>query len=151
VQQGIQDMLQTLSAAQNCAALASTQLDIVDPPSIIVFNANSVSSDVLCLINVKIVERSSEVVDSEEGCMSVKPQSNYISVKIKRAKKIKVKAMDIHGKNIDFEAEGFSAICIQHEYDHLRGVVNLDHLEADERLLIDQKFGLRQTYLSELV
>lgn len=143
VQRSIQDMLQTLLVAQNCAALASTQLDIEDPPSIVVINnANTILGSVLCLINPEIVEQSNEAVAAEEGCMSIMSQSRQsIYVKIRRAEKIKVTAMDIHGKNVVFEATDFLARCIQHECDHLRGMITLDYLEENERLVVERKIA----------
>ena len=144
VQQAIQNMLQTLSVSQNCAALAATQLDMEDPPRIVVINAGMNLGKVLCLINPEIVERSDATVVAEEGCMSIMPHSmQSIHVKVARAEKIKVKALDIQGKKLIFEATDFLARCIQHECDHLQGVITLDYLKGDERLVMEQKITTR--------
>lgn len=58
--------------------------------------------------------------------------------KIRRAAKIKVRAQDRHGKSMEFEANGFMAKCIQHELDHLDGIIFLDHLSILKRRRIDK-------------
>jgi len=60
----------------------------------------------------------------EEGCLSVP----NIYAKVKRASIIVVEAQDVDGNNISIEAEELLAVCIQHEIDHLKGIVFLDHL-----------------------
>ena len=138
IQKVIENMIETLLAQESCAALASTQLDLEDPPSITVINYvnNSKENDILCLINPEIVEKSGRDI-KEEGCMSVAPKK--ISTKVKRAGKIKVKALDRNGNNLEFETTGFLARCIQHEHDHLQGILYIDHLSKLKRSFIDRK------------
>ena len=67
--------------------------------------------------------------------------------KAARAEKIHVVALDQHGKSLDFDADGFMAKCIQHELDHLEGVLFIDHLSKLKRSRVDhriQKFYRRQ-------
>jgi peptide deformylase len=132
----IGNMLETLAHTKSCAALAATQLDIEHPPSITVINPLDEDGDVLCLINPEIVSKKGADI-SEEGCMSIFP--DYIHAEIRRANKIKVKALDIHGNKITFEAENFLARCIQHECDHLNGILYVDHLTKAERLLLEKE------------
>lgn len=73
-------------------------------------------------INPEITEFSKEKGEMEEGCLSI---PNYWH-EIKRAKKIKIKALDLEGKKIKFKARGFLARVIQHEYDHLCGILIKD-------------------------
>ena len=76
----------------------------------------------LALINPKILRYSWRKVPSEEGCLSVK--GTY--VKIRRAKSIKVQALSWEGKELLFTAKDFLATVIQHEVDHLDGVLIID-------------------------
>ncbi len=134
----IKNMLETLANTENCAALAATQLDIEQPPCITVINPPTDDADysVLCLINPQIIAQESSN-KAEEGCMSIFPED--IRAEIKRANKIKVKALDVHGNHIEFEAEGYIARCIQHECDHLNGILYIDHLSKLKRSLLEKK------------
>lgn len=69
------------------------------------------------LINPEIIEKSEETVEIEEGCLSYPNQFG----KVKRAIKVKVKALDLEGKKVTLEAEGLLAQALQHEIDHLNG------------------------------
>lgn len=131
----ISDMFQTHYAARNCAALAATQLDLPNPPHITVIDFSDKKDQPLCLINGEIIERSGEMQE-EEGCMSVAG----IYDKVKRSAKIKVRALNAEGKSLEFEAEGLMAKCIQHELDHLNGVIFIDRLSRFKRGRIDKKF-----------
>jgi peptide deformylase len=79
----------------------------------------------LCLVNPRVVSREGEQ-NEYEGCMSVFPK--HLHEKVKRAMKVKVEAQDRQGKPLEIEAEGYFAKCLQHEIDHLDGVVYVDHL-----------------------
>lgn len=76
-------------------------------------------------INPEITEYSKEQSEMEEGCLSL---PDYWQ-QIKRFKKIKIKALDTSGKKIKFKARGFLARVLQHEYDHLQGVLIKDRAE----------------------
>ena len=73
-------------------------------------------------INPEISESSREHAEMEEGCLSIPCYWRQI----KRAKKIKIKALDENGKKIKIKARGFLARVLQHEYDHLQGVLIKD-------------------------
>ena len=75
-------------------------------------------------INPEITEHSRDTVEMEEGCLSI-PEYWH---QIKRAKKIKIKALDENGKKIKIKARGFLARVLQHEYDHLQGVLIKDRV-----------------------
>ena len=70
-------------------------------------------------INPEITERSREQTEMEEGCLSLPEYWQQV----KRAKKIKLKALDENGKKIKIKARGFLARVLQHEHDHLQGVL----------------------------
>lgn len=133
----IDDMFETHYASPHCAALAATQLDIPQAPHITVIDFSPEKNQPLCLVNAEILSREGARVE-EEGCMSV---GGGVYEKVKRSEKIRVKAQDRYGKSLEFEAEGFMAKCIQHELDHLRGVIFLDHLSNLKRSRIDKKIA----------
>lgn len=136
IQKIIANMFATLANSKNCAALAATQLDIENPPSIIVFNTLEEDAKPYCLINLKITKQSGSNI-AKEGCMSVAVDD--ITAEVKRATEITVQALDIQGKKIEFSAQDFVARCIQHEYDHLQGVIYIDRISKLKRSLIDKK------------
>lgn len=138
VQKIVDDMLETHYNAENCAALAATQLDMPDPPRITVIDFSENKDQPLCLINPEIIAREGEQYEIE-GCMSVMPK--FIHERVKRANKIKVRALDRTGQSIEFAAEGFMAKCIQHEVDHLNGKLYIDHLSQLKRDRVKSKLN----------
>lgn len=129
----IADMFETHYAQKNCAALAATQLGI--PLCITVIDFSEEKNKPLCLINPEIIKREGET-NTPEGCMSV----SGVHSKVKRAEKITVEAWNEEGKTIVFDADGFMAKCIQHEVDHLNGMVFIRRLSSVKQKLIDRKF-----------
>lgn len=134
----VDDMFETHYAqGEGCAALAATQLDIDDAPAITVIDFSDKKDQPLCLINPILSEPEGEDI-SPEGCMSVADLPVYES--INRAAKIRVKALDRDGKALDFVADGFMAKCIQHEIDHLNGILFIDKLSRLKRSRIDKRY-----------
>ena len=127
----IDDMFETHYAQKNCAALAATQLDLIEPPHITVIDFSEKKDQPLCLVNTKIIATSGETLE-EEGCMSVGP-GGAVYEKVKRAANITVQAQDRLGNPLNFEADGFMAKCIQHELDHLKGILFIDYLSSLKR------------------
>ncbi len=80
-------------------------------------------------VNPEIVWRSEELAPYEEGCLSV-PE---IYDEVLRPAKVRLKYLDYSGKEVEEEAEGLFATCIQHEMDHLNGVLFIDHLSKLKR------------------
>ncbi len=141
LQQIIDDMFETHYAADNCAALAATQLDIEDPPHITVIDFSENKNEPLCLVNGEVISCEGTHTDTE-GCMSVGCDiGSGVYEKVTRPAKISVKAYDRHGKLLEFEAEGFMAKCIQHEIDHLNGKIFLDHLSKLKRQRLEGKLN----------
>ncbi len=137
-QKMIDDMFETHYAAKNCAALACTQLDFLNPKHITVIDFSPTKNQPLCLVNAKITEYEGEQ-NEEEGCMSIGLTSGVIFEKVKRAFRIKVHAQDRYGASFEFEAEGFMAKCIQHEIDHLHGKLFIDHVSLLRRNRVEKK------------
>lgn len=79
------------------------------------------------LINPEITKYEGEIFDDFEGCLSI----TDIYGKVPRYSKVRVKAIDLQGKEFRFTAEGFIARVIQHEIDHTNGIVFIDHIKDD--------------------
>jgi peptide deformylase len=136
IQKIIKDMLETLANTKNCGGLAATQLDIEDPPSIVVKNSFDDNDEIICLINPQIVEHKKfELI--EEGCMSIFPKK--FTAKVKRATEVKFKAIDQHGEQIKLKVGGYFAQFVQHECDHLAGVLFIDRLAKTERVKVKKE------------
>ena len=116
----IEDMADTMYAAPG-VGLAATQVDA--HKQIIVIDVSETHDDLLVLINPEILERRGES-DLEEGCLSVPG----IFEKIARAKWIRVAALDREGHGYQLEVDGLLSVCIQHEMDHLKGIVFVEYL-----------------------
>jgi len=86
------------------------------------------------MINPEFMHRDGKIV-WEEGCLSV---PDYVS-DVERASNVTIKAMDLDGKEIVEEAEGLRAVCLQHEHDHLDGVLFIDRISRLKRSLYVKK------------
>jgi len=89
------------------------------------------------LLNPEIVKSSPEMVSDIEGCLSV----TGIYGRVKRHLKIKVKAQDIEGNEVRLNLEGFPARVLQHEIDHMHGIIFLDHIKDSKNLFSIDKDG----------
>jgi len=116
----VADMAETMYAAPG-VGLAATQVDVYR--QVIVIDVSETRDRLLTFINPKILA-SSGVSDCEEGCLSVPG----IFEKVKRAERIKVRALDREGKTFTLDADGMLSVCIQHEIDHLKGKVFVEYL-----------------------
>jgi len=94
--------------------------------------------DPLVLINPEIVKKSAALMESEEGCFSVPGVYGLV----KRHKKISVRALNRHGRRLEFEAKNFDAFVIQHEVDHLDGILFID--KAEEKVKVDDKGNVKR-------
>ncbi|RXK34040.1 peptide deformylase [Arsenophonus endosymbiont of Bemisia tabaci Asia II 3] len=131
IQRIVNDMFETMYEEEGIG-LAATQVNI--PQRIIVINVSESRNERLVLINPVILETAGET-GIEEGCLSVPEQRAFVS----RAKWVKIKALDINGKEFELETDDLLAICIQHEIDHLNGKLFIDYLSALKRQRIRQK------------
>lgn len=116
----VADMTQTMYALDGIG-LAATQVDV--HLQIIVLDVSEKGNRPQVLINPVIIKMGGKA-EFEEGCLSV--PDVYESVR--RAAWVHVRALDLNGKTIDVQAEGLKAMCIQHEMDHLQGMVFVEHL-----------------------
>ncbi len=134
----IKDMAETMYAAPGIG-LAATQVDV--HRRVIVINISETRDHLHVLINPEILEASGEA-ECEEGCLSVPG----IYEKVRRAQRVRARALDAEGKSYTLEADGLLAVCIQHEIDHLRGKVFVEYLSRlkQQRILARLKKQLRQ-------
>jgi len=116
-QQFISDMAETMKA-KNGAGLAAPQVNV----SSRLFCIEDENHNPLVFINPKIVWKSFRKKRTEEGCLSLPD----IFVKVKRSKEITVEALNNLGNKIEMKLDGISAIAVQHETDHLEGVLIID-------------------------
>ena len=87
------------------------------------------------LINPKIIAREGEILSEDEGCLSVPD----LRANVKRAARILVEAADRDGNPLKIEAEGFLAIVLQHEIDHLNGTLIVDHISVLKRQMYTRR------------
>lgn len=121
----IRDMIETMRSEPGRVGLAAPQIGI--PLRVIVIGIPE--EEDIAIINPEIVRRRGERL-IDEGCLSV---PGYFG-QIKRAEAVTVKGRDQNGKEIRIKADGLLAQALEHEIDHLNGVIYLDHLESMEQL-----------------
>lgn len=124
LQKLINDMFETMRVS-NGVGLAAPQIAL----SIRVFVAEYEDRKV-AVFNPEIVKAEGEELGTE-GCLSI---PGYVGENIRRAAKIVVKGQDVHGKNIRVNAEGWFARIMQHEIDHLDGILFTDRLDSPDDL-----------------
>ena len=125
IQKLIENMLETVRAAPGRAGLAAPQVGT----SLRVIVIDIPGAENVVLINPEIVKRSGERPVTE-GCLSV---PGYYG-EIKRAESVTAKGRDASGKEIRIKAEELLAQALEHEIDHLNGILYIDHLESQDKL-----------------
>jgi peptide deformylase len=133
VRQFVADLFDTMYAAPGIG-LAATQVDV--HRQVIVVDVSERRDSLVVLVNPEIVEATG-ISDIEEGCLSVPG----IYELVERAERVKVRAYDQYGKAFTLEAQGLLAVCIQHEMDHLKGKVFVEHLSQLKQQRIRAKLA----------
>ena len=128
----IDDMLATMYDEKG-VGLAATQVDIHQ--RIVVIDVSENNDQPLVLINPEIIAKSDETLINEEGCLSVPG----VYAKVDRHTSCTVKALNKDGKEFTLDGEELLSICIQHELDHLNGVLFVDYLSPLKRQRIKTK------------
>lgn len=116
----VSDMAETMYAAPGIG-LAATQVDV--HKQVIVVDVSERRDSLVVLVNPQIMEAVG-ISDIEEGCLSVPAVYELVE----RAERVKVRAYDHNGTAFTLEAQGLLSVCIQHEMDHLKGKVFIEHL-----------------------
>ena len=122
------DMLETMYAAPGIGLAA---IQIGEPVRIILMDLarEGVEPQPRYFVNPEILWRSEETAVQEEGCLSV-PE---IYDEVERSERVRLRYLNYAGEQIEEDAEGLFGVCIQHEMDHLEGVLFIDHLSRLKR------------------
>ena len=128
--QRLDDMLETMYAAPGIG-LAAPQVGVLRRFFVVDVGGDDAKTP-LFVINPEMIERSATKSIYEEGCLSLPKQFGDVE----RADNIRLRYQDREGKIQDLEADGMLARCIQHEMDHLDGILFVDHLSALKRRMI---------------
>ena len=140
------DMLETMYAAPGIG-LAAIQIGV--PKRIIVIDLTKQDElkNPMFFINPEIVEKSITNSSYEEGCLSVPGQF----AEIDRPDKCHIKYLDYYGNPTEIKTEGMLATCIQHEIDHLEGVLFIDYLSKLKKSIIAKKLSKQKKELERIV
>jgi peptide deformylase len=133
----LNNMVQTMHH-QKGVGLAAPQVGVSKRIIVIDTSAGEDEGMILRVINPEIIEASGEQI-GEEGCLSVPGEYEPV----RRAEKIKVKALSEEGKPYTMEAEGFLARVFQHEIDHLNGVLFIDRLPSFKKETVKKSIKRR--------
>lgn len=132
----VEDMYETMYAAKG-VGLAATQVNI--HRRLFTMDVSDNHDQPMCIVNPEIISQEGEVFEGE-GCLSVEGAWD----KVKRAAKVTMRGTDLDGNPIELHAEGLMAVCIQHEIDHLNGVLFVDHLSRLKQDRIKTKISKHQ-------
>ncbi len=140
----IEDMVETMRAAPG-VGLAANQVGV--PLQLAVIDLSSREDEeqrhpLLIIINPEILSLEGSVIE-EEGCLSIPDYAE----KVKRAARVKVRAQDRTGKKFELEAEGLMAKALQHEIDHLNGLLFVDRLSSLKKSLFKRR--LKKTLMEK--
>ena len=146
VQKLMDDMLETMYSA-NGIGLAAIQIGI--PKNLIVIDllTKEKKRDPMFFINPKITKKSSKMTKYEEGCLSI---PNLFAV-VQRPSECEVEYLDYTGEKKILKATGLMATCIQHEIDHLKGILFIDYLSKLKRNIILKKLSKQKLEQKRLV
>ena len=136
IQKIVADMADTMYEAPG-VGLAATQVDIHE--RIVVIDISDSQNELMVFINPELVWASSEKKLWREGCLSVPEYFDEVD----RPAVVRVRALDINGKEFEVEADGLLAVCLQHEMDHLQGKVFVEYLSMLKRTRISLKLKKR--------
>ena len=142
----IDDMLETMYAAPGIG-LAAIQVGI--PKRVIVLDIEQKEGNKkpLFFVNPEIIQKSKNLSTYEEGCLSVPGQF----AEIDRPDKCHIKYLDYYGEKKEINAEGMLATCIQHEMDHLEGILFIDYLSKLKKTMIIKKLSKQKKALERIV
>ncbi|GAB7079451.1 peptide deformylase [Megalodesulfovibrio paquesii] len=131
------DMVATMYASQGIG-LAAPQVGHGIRLIVVDVSGPDRREQLITLVN-PVIEQAEGCVDSDEGCLSL-PQ---FRANVERAETVRVTGQDLEGNPVTIDADGILAICLQHEIDHLRGVVLLDKVGRLKRSMYERKIAKR--------
>jgi len=146
IQKLMDDMLETMYAAPGIG-LAAIQVGV--PKRIIVLDIaqKEGTKNPIFFINPEIIEKSETNSTYEEGCLSVPGQF----AEIDRPDKCYIRYLDYNGQKNEIKAEGMLATCIQHEIDHLEGILFIDYLSKLKKSMIIKKLSKQKKVIERIV
>jgi len=146
IQKLMDDMLETMYAAPGIG-LAAIQVGVAKRIIVLDIAPKDSPRNPMYFINPEIVQRSENHVTYEEGCLSVPGQF----AEIDRPEKCHIKYLDYQGEKKEIKAEGMFATCIQHEMDHLEGILFIDYLSRLKKSMIVKKLSKQKKAIERIV
>jgi len=140
------DMLETMYAAPGIG-LAAIQVGVPKRVIVIDLASKEEPKKPMFFVNPEILGKSNNSATYEEGCLSVPGQF----AEIDRPDKCRIKYLDYHGHEKEINAEGMLATCIQHEMDHLEGILFIDYLSNLKRSMIVKKLSKQKKTVERIV
>lgn len=135
LQKLIDDMIETMYSS-NGVGLAASQVGVLKRIIVVDTSSRQEGQSLLVLINPEIVDCQGEIL-SEEGCLSI---PGFIT-KLKRKEKVFLRALDRQGNPVEIEADGLLSRALQHEVDHLNGILIVDRLSPLKKELFRRKYS----------
>ncbi len=133
----VEDMFETQYHAPRVIGLAAIQVGVAKRVVTVDLSKKEEAHEPRVFINPEITWTSEEKITYGEGCLSI-PE---ICEEVERPVQVKVKYLDLDGKAREIEADGVFARCLQHEIDHINGVLFIDHISKLKRDRIIKKFS----------
>lgn len=140
------DMLETMYAAPGIG-LAAIQVGIPKRVIVLDIEKKEGQKNPIYLVNPEIIEKSKNNSTYEEGCLSVPGQF----AEIDRPDKCHVKYLDYYGAKKEMKVEGMLATCIQHEMDHLEGILFIDYLSKLKKTMIIKRLSKQKKAIERIV
>jgi len=140
------DMLETMYKAPGIG-LAAVQIGVLKRVVVMDISRETDKKEPMYFVNPEIVWQSNEKTIYEEGCLSIPNQF----ANIERSEKCTVKYLDYFGAEKEIQAEGLLATCIQHEIDHLNGILFIDYLSKLKKDIIVKKLLKNKKELERIV
>jgi peptide deformylase len=134
IRQLMDDMLETMHSACGIG-LAAPQIDVHKRIIVVDVVGEDEDPQPLCMANPEIIEVSDEDVSHDEGCLSLPEHFSEVI----RPTSVRVRYLDHENKICELDANGILAVCIQHEIDHLDGILFVDHISSLKRNMILRK------------
>ena len=140
------DMLETMYAAPGIG-LAAIQVGVPKRVIVLDIEQKEGKKNPLYFINPEIIKKSENLSTYEEGCLSVPGQF----AEIDRPDRCHIKYLDYNGEKKEINAEGMLATCIQHEMDHLEGILFIDYLSKLKKSMIIKKLSKQKRAIERIV
>ena len=134
IRQLMDDMLETMHSARGIG-LAAPQIDVHKRIIVVDVVGEDEDPQPLCMANPEIIEVSDEDMSHDEGCLSLPEHFSEVI----RPTSVRVRYLDHENKICELDANGILAVCIQHEIDHLDGILFVDHISSLKRNMILRK------------